>query len=163
MQEVDHWSDLKTALDRCATRVPLYRGVAAPEPGLPAEDACRRALERFPVLTKDRLRGAFPHKLVPDGVTLADAIKRREVSFVGTSGTTGERVQVLWHQPWWDEQERDGFRVNALTRDLVDRPGYCEAVLTTPVCSGNLCHVGRLSMDARTEGETLLFLNQTAD
>jgi phenylacetate-CoA ligase len=159
----EHWSDLRAALEHCATRVPLYRGVAEPESGLSAEEACRRLLERFPILTKDRLRGAFPHKLVPEGVVLADALKRREVSFVGTSGTTGERVQVLWHQPWWDAQERDGFQVHPLTRSLVDLPEYREAVLTTPVCSGNVCHQGRLAMEARTISDSLLFLNQTAD
>ncbi|HZU98951.1 MAG TPA: hypothetical protein VFF73_19745 [Planctomycetota bacterium] len=158
-----HWSDLSKALTHCATRVPLYRGLAVPESGVDVEGACRRALERFPILTKERLRGAFPHQLVPEGIVLAEALKKQEVSFVGTSGTTGERVQVLWHQPWWDAQERDGFRVHSLTHALVDDPGYCEAVLTTPVCSGNLCHVGKLSMDARTEGENLLFLNQTVD
>ncbi len=158
-----HWADLHEALTHCATRVPLYRGLPAPDRALDMEEACRRALEGFPILTKDRLRGAFPHKLVPDGVVLADALKKQEVAFVGTSGTTGERVQVLWHQPWWDAQERDGFRVNALTRSCVEQPGYKEAVLTTPVCSGNLCHVGRLSMEMRTLDENLLFLNQTAD
>lgn len=157
-----HWKDLRDALEHCATRVPLYRGVAAPAPEV-TEEACRNALARFPVLTKEGLRGAFPHKLVPDGVALNDALKTHEVSFVGTSGTTGERVQVLWHQPWWDAQETDGFLLNALTRSLVREPGYCEAVLTTPVCSGNLCHVGKLPMEARIEGDALLFLNQTAD
>lgn len=158
-----HWSDLRDALTHCATRVPLYRGLAAPEASHDLEAACRQALERFPILTKDRLRGAFPHKLVPDGVVLAEALKKQEVAFVGTSGTTGERVQVLWHQPWWDAQERDGFRVNATTRACVEQPGYCEAVLTTPVCSGNLCHVGRLTMEMRTLDDNLLFLNQTVD
>jgi phenylacetate-coenzyme A ligase PaaK-like adenylate-forming protein len=157
-----HWKDLRDALEHCATRVPLYRGVTAPAKDA-TEEACRRSLAHFPVLTKEHLRGAFPHKLVPDGVALADALKRHEVSFVGTSGTTGERVQVLWHQPWWDAQETDGFLLNALTRSLVREPGYTEAVLTTPVCSGNLCHVGKLSMEARLEGDALLFLNQTAD
>lgn len=158
-----HWSDLREALTHCATRVPLYRGLAAPESGNDAEAACRRALQGFPILTKDRLRGAFPHKLVPDGVVLAEALKKKQVEFVGTSGTTGERVQVLWHQPWWDAQERDGFRVNKLTRACIEQQGYCEAVLTTPVCSGNLCHVGRLTMEMRTLDEGLLFLNQTID
>ncbi len=158
-----HWTDLRAALTHCATRVPLYRGVAAPAGAGDVEVACRAALEGFPILTKDRLRGAFPHKLVPEGVVLAEALKQKQVEFVGTSGTTGERVQVLWHQPWWDAQERDGFRLNRLTRACVEQPGYCEAVLTTPVCSGNLCHVGKLPMAERELDEGILFLNQTVD
>src|SRR5204862_3225986 len=144
-------------------RVPLYRGIVGPDPDLPVEASAREALVRFPVLTKERLVRAFPHGLVPEDRSLPAALRAREVAFVGTSGTTGERVQVLWHQPWWDAQERDGFRVNRLTRDCIEQPGYCEAVLTTPVCSGNLCHVGRLTMEMRTLDEGLLFLNQTID
>lgn len=166
--EDEHWTELRVALERCATRVPLYKGVAPPDadvagPETTSEEACRRLLGRFPILTKEKLRAGFPHKLVPEGVALADALKRKEVSFVGTSGTTGERVQVIWHQPWWDAQERDGFQIHPLTRSLVDGEDYREAVLTTPVCSGNVCHQGRLSMEMRTEGDRLLFLNQTAD
>src|SRR5262249_35068721 len=142
----EHWSDLRVALERCATKVPLYKGVAVPEPTLSAADACEQLLPRFPILTKERLRGAFPHKLVPDGVVLAEALKKKDVSFVGTSGTTGERVQVLLYSPWYEAQERDGFRLNPLTRALVDRDDYREAVLTTPVCSGSVCHAGRLTM-----------------
>jgi phenylacetate-CoA ligase len=36
-------------------------------------------------------------------------------------------------------------------------------VLTTPVCSGNLCHVRALPMEERIDNERTLFLNQTVD
>lgn len=146
-----HWPGLQQALEHCAARVPLYRGVDA-----------AGGLAAFPVLTKARLRSAFPHQLVPEGERLPDAVKSGRVMFVGTSGTEGERVQVLWHQPWWDAQEVDGFAPHALAAMLVHQTGYKEAVLTTPVCSGNLCHVGKLPMADRIDGRTL-FLNQTAD
>lgn len=149
---------LRHALDHCARRVPLYRGVAPPAPDEPAG----AALARFPVLTKERLRGAFPHGLVPDGARLAEAIERGDVMFVGTSGTTAERVQVLWHAPWWSAQERDGFQPHPVAAAAVRSPGYREAVLATPVCSGTVCHVGRATMEERTH-EATLFLNEKAD
>jgi phenylacetate-coenzyme A ligase PaaK-like adenylate-forming protein len=157
------WQALHDALEHCARNVPLYRGIAGPDPELPVEASAREALVRFPVLTKERLVRAFPHGFVPEGRSLGAALKAREVAFVGTSGTTGERVQVLWHQPWWDAQERDGFRAHSLTRELVARDDYREAVLTTPVCSGNLCHVGRTPMQDRVDEGRTLFLNQTPD
>jgi phenylacetate-coenzyme A ligase PaaK-like adenylate-forming protein len=46
---------------------------------------------------------------------------------------------------------------------VVDRFDRREAVLTTPVCSGNLCHVGELSMGERIDAGRTLFLNQTVD
>lgn len=159
-----HWLELRETLEHCVTRVPLYRGVPrADDPSLPPEEHARAALSGFPVLTKERLRAAFPHQLVPEGVRLGEAVKSGAVRFVGTSGTEGERVQVLWHQPWWDAQELDGFAPHGLAGPLVREPGYREAVLTTPVCSGNLCHVGRLPMLQRVDEERVLFLNQTAD
>lgn len=139
--------------------MPLYRGLEAPR----ADESDGSALARFPVLTKERLRRAFPHGLAPEGAALPELLRTGELSFVGTSGTSGERVQVLWHQPWWDAQELDGFRLHRRSAAQVDRADYREAVLTTPVCSGNLCHVGALPMEARIEGGRTLFLNQTVD
>lgn len=152
-------SALLEVLDHCARRVPLYRDVAPPAPG----ETASAALARFPVLRRPRLLRAFPKELVPEGVSLSAALASGEISFVGTSGTGGERVQVLWSQPWWDTQELDGFAPHALAWAAVRGPGYREAVLTTPTCTGNLCHVGDLPMEARIDDDRVLFLNQKVD
>lgn len=151
-------SSLRATLDHCARHVPLYRAIEPPRAG--EDDAA--ALARFPVLGKEQLRRAFPHGLLPAGRTLAQALRDDGISFVGTSGTSGERVQVLWHPPWWEAQERAGYGYHRVARAAVARPDFREAVLTTPVCSGNLCHVGRLPFEERLDGHTL-FLNQTLD
>jgi phenylacetate-CoA ligase len=162
--DATHWTDLLDVLERCAGGVPLYESVVLPErePVTPAEHG-RRALASFPVLTRDRVRAAFPHGLVPKGESLKDALKRGEVALVGTTGTSGDRVQVLWHQPWWDAQDRDGFGPHPIAREVSAQASYREAVLTTPICSGTTCHASRLSMEERIEDDRLLFLNQTAD
>lgn len=152
-------TSLLEVLEHCVLKVPHYRGRDLPQPGESGE----RALARFPLLGKAELRRAFPHGLVPSDRSLANALRSGEVSFVGTSGTSGERVQVLWHQPWWDAQELDGFRLHATMAEVVASSQRREAVLTTPVCSGNLCHVAQLPMEERIEGERTLFLNQTVD
>lgn len=152
-------ASLLDVLDHCARKVPHYRGIEPPREG----ESVESALARFPLLDKAGLRRAFPHALVPSDRALAPALRSGEVSFVGTSGTSGERVQVLWHQPWWDAQELDGFRLHSVMQAVVDRAERREAVLTTPVCSGNLCHVGALPMDERIDGGRTLFLNQTVD
>jgi phenylacetate-CoA ligase len=150
---------LLDVLDHCARRVPHYRAIEPPRPG----EAPTAALARFPLLDKAALRRAFPHGLVPEGASLAQALRSGELSFVGTSGTSGERVQVLWQQRWWDAQELEGFGLHSSMAPHVVRAGFREAVLTTPVCSGNLCHVAALPMEARIEGGRTLFLNQTVD
>ena len=80
---------------------------------------------------------------------------------VATSGTSEDRLSVVWHQPWWDLSEREGARLNAVL-DRLFSDGHREAVLTSPVCAGTICHVGDASMEQRTSG-SLLFLNQTPD
>lgn len=152
-------ASLLEVLEHCARKVPHYRGIAPPRAG----ENASQALARFPLLDKAALRRAFPHALVPQDRELGAALRSGEISFVGTSGTSGERVQVLWHQRWWDAQELDGFRLHARMAAAVERFERREAVLTTPVCSGNLCHVGELAMDERVEGGRTLFLNQTID
>ena len=150
---------LRAVLEHCARRVPHYRGIEPPRAG--ESDAA--ALARFPLLDKAGLRRGFPQAFTPEGELLPELLRTGELALVGTSGTSGERVQVLWHQPWWDAQELDGFAAHALAGSLAGREGYREAVLTTPVCSGNLCHVGALPMEERIEGGRTLFLNQTVD
>lgn len=151
-------ASLLEVLEHCARKVPHYRGIAPPR----ADEDASQALARFPLLDKAALRRAFPHGLVPQDRELGPALRSGEVSFVGTSGTSGERVQVLWRQAWWDAQELDGFRLHERMAAVVERVERREAVLTTPVCSGNLCHVGELPMEQRIDGRTL-FLNQTVD
>ncbi|MFO1053056.1 MAG: hypothetical protein U1F36_12650 [Planctomycetota bacterium] len=158
-----HWVALRDTLVHATQRVPLYGGLSAPEHDADLERSCRAALAQFPLLDKAALRRAFPHRLLPAGESLAALLRDGVIEFVGTSGTTSERVQVLWHQPWWNAQERAGFALHPLTDRCCSRDDYREAVLTTPVCSGNLCHVGALPMAERVVDDHILFLNQTPD
>src|SRR4029077_3811983 len=77
---------------------------------------------------------------------------------------TEDRLNILWDRDWWLRQEERGMRTNP----LVDRAmgggfgRYKEAILTTPVCGGGVCHIGDLSYEERLE-EHRLFLNMRAD
>jgi phenylacetate-coenzyme A ligase PaaK-like adenylate-forming protein len=87
---------------------------------------------------------------------------RGVVEIIATSGTTENRLQVLWEWSWWDPQEREGMRLNRRIAEVM-APGaaFREAVLTSPVC-GATCHVGNLSREERTI-DGMLFLNQVTD
>ena len=80
---------------------------------------------------------------------------------VSTSGTAGERVSIVWNQAWWDRSEREAARLHPVL-DRIFSHLHREAVLTTPVCAGNMCHIGEAQMQERTVGN-LLFLNQSPD
>ena len=89
-------------------------------------------------------------------------MERGEVEIISTSGTTEDRLQLLWEWTWWDPQERAAMRLNGTIGKAMLAARFSEAVLTTPVCGGALCHIGDVSREDRTV-DGMLFLNQTQD
>jgi phenylacetate-CoA ligase len=155
----DHDQAVAQALDRATRLVPFYRsrGSASLDPALPA--AAR--LAAMPVLRKRDLRTRSHTEFVSSDRTVATGISQGDVEIVTTSGTTEDRVSIVWHQPWWDLSERESLQLNAHTCAIP--PGTVrEAVLTTPLCTGAICHTGDVPREERTLGR-LLFLNQKND
>jgi len=155
----NHQALCAMTLQRALAEAPFYRSWKDKDPG-----SARPLDERFaalPVLTRRDVRAH-----VPDGFMWAAQRESRglatgEAEIVTTSGTSGERLSVVWHQPWWDGSEREAARLHATLQEIWSAP-HREAVLTTPVCGATACHVGDASMAERTLG-TLLFLNQSDD
>lgn len=156
----DHLQHLQVALDEALQGAPYYSRWKSRDanPGAPILERLRA----LPTLSRKDLRLAFPKGLTPAGRDLKQAIDDGEVEIVATSGTTDDRVQVLWWQPWWDKQEEEQYRTgHALSRAIWEHQ-FKEAVLTTPVCSAGVCHIGDAPMQERTLGR-MLFLNQKTD
>lgn len=149
------------ALDRALADVPFYQSWRPLDPGVTLPAA--RRLAALPMVTKRDLRAHMPEGFVPRSRNFAAAVAAGEVELVTTSGTTEDRSSVVWHQPWWDASEHAAARLHPALARLAAAPSPPrEAVLTTPLCGGNLCHVGELSMAERTLGR-LLFLNRQPD
>lgn len=147
------------ALDEALTAVPFYRGWRERDPGPPRPLAERMAA--LPVLSRKDLRAHVPDGFVRDGLRVREGFASGKIELVTTSGTTAERVSVVWHQSWWDRSLREAARGHPAL-DRVYGGTYREAVLTSPMCTGNLCHVGELPAAERTLGN-MLFLNQEID
>lgn len=140
--------------------VPLYAGrPAAPTADDPAAIAAWLAAQ--PTIAKRELRRGFPKSMVRKSCDLKDAMHKGLVEIIATSGTTENRLQVLWEWSWWDPQEREAMRINSRVAAAM-KEGFREAVLTTPVCGGSTCHIGTLTREERTV-DGMLFLNQVAD
>ena len=115
-------------------------------------------LAQLPVMSKKEIRSNFDC-LLADNVDVSSKLKDEKYRLAHTSGTTGERLQVLSdmtlsrvppnYKELWDL---------SITDDLPKT-----AVLTTPTCSGTECHLGKSSMEDRTRDNSLLFLNSTTD
>jgi phenylacetate-coenzyme A ligase PaaK-like adenylate-forming protein len=90
------------------------------------------------------------------------AMRNELVTLLATSGTTSDRLQVIWEWSWWDPQEREAMRLNGRIARAMQRPDWREAVLTTPACGAGACHFGSQTAAERSV-DGILFFNESAD
>ena len=90
--------------------VPLYRDRPKPPVDPTAVDLW---LSQLPPVGKRELRRGFPKSLVREHQDLSAAMRAEQVTLLATSGTTSDRLQVIWEWSWWDPQEREAMRLNA--------------------------------------------------
>jgi phenylacetate-CoA ligase len=155
----DYAGTCAAELDQALTRVPFYQSWQTLDPGRAVPVWSRYAA--LPAVTKRDLRAHMPRGFVPRDRDLRAAVESGEVELVSTSGTTEDRSSIVWYQPWWDASEQAAALLHTGLDSVIDGTQR-EAVLTTPLCAGNVCHVGELTMEERTLGR-LLFLNQKPD
>ena len=154
-----HWRRVGEETRRMVAEVPLYRD--RPKP--PADpNALRAWLAHLPAVGKRDLRKGFPKSLVRQNQDLHAAMQDQQVTLLATSGTTADRLQVIWEWSWWDPQEREAMRLNAQIARSMSRAEFREAVLTTPACGAGVCHFGSQTVAERSI-DGMLFLNESAD
>jgi phenylacetate-CoA ligase len=154
-----HWRRVGDETRRMVAEVPLYRDRPEP-PADPTE--VDRWLAGVPPVGKRELRRGFPKALVRQHQDLHAAMLLEQVTLLATSGTTSDRLQVIWEWSWWDPQEREAMRLNARIARAMQRPDYREAVLTTPACGAGTCHFGSQTAEERSI-DGILFFNENAD
>jgi len=154
-----HWRRVSDETRQMVAEVPLYRN--RPEP--PADPATvDRWLSQIPAVGKRELRKGFPKALLRQDQDLHSAMQDEKVTLLATSGTTADRLQVIWEWSWWDPQEREAMRLNARIRTAMAHAEFREAVLTTPACGAGTCHFGSQTMAERSI-DGMLFLNESDD
>jgi phenylacetate-CoA ligase len=154
-----HWRRVGEETRRMVAEVPLYHDLPAPPVDPSAVDAW---LALLPTVGKRDLRKGFPKSLVRQDQDLHSAMQDEQVTLLATSGTTADRLQVIWEWSWWDPQEREAMRLNALIARSMQQADYREAVLTTPACGGGTCHIGRRTVAERNI-DGMLFFTESGD
>lgn len=148
------------AIVRAATEIPFYskRG------GVARGDTLAQTLSGMPILFKKDVRAALPKAWVTKDRDTRAELLSGSLELVETSGSTEERLRILWDKGWWLRQEARAMRTNSLVARAMDSVGspYKEAILTTPVCGGGVCHTGDLTFEERLD-EPHLFLNMRPD
>ncbi|MGD0744655.1 MAG: hypothetical protein ABSA45_05830 [Verrucomicrobiota bacterium] len=138
---------------------PLYHDSLAPVENHFVEPDTLAGFRRLPLLAKSKMRNGFPHNFLPEGQTLERLLAKKLVEVEHTSGTSEERLPVIFGRGWWDEQEERALRLNAfVARVLDDHPDARRATLVPPACNGLTCPTVWMSREQRTVGNTL-FVN----
>src|SRR5206468_9435927 len=91
----EHWARVRDEVARTSEEVPLYAGRAAP-PASADPEAIAAWLASLPTIAKRDLRRGFPKSMVRKSCDLKDAMQKGLVEIIATSGTTENRLQVLW-------------------------------------------------------------------
>jgi phenylacetate-CoA ligase len=140
-------STLTTLLPRWR-QAPLYR------------DTLVGAFHQFPIIGKAELRRNFPANFLRPDQNLDAMVADQSVELEHTSGSSEERVAVLFARGWWNEQEARVLRLNGEVAWVLDEfPHARRATLVPPVCNGLVCFSNFTSKTSRTVGSTL-FVNQ---
>ena len=157
MREGERAEGLRELLEFATERVRYYRD--RKEAYAPSEVRSQEDLQRLPLMRRSDLRAHFPDGLVADGLDVPALLEAGALELAASSGTTGERVQVL------SDMNVDSVPPNY--EELWELPPSEEtpktAVFTTPLCLGNQCHLGRATYEERLRAGATLYLNSTED
>ena len=127
--------------------VPLYRESLARHSG---------GLTGLPMITKRERRAGFPTNFLSSSRSLDDLVASQIVELEHTSGTSEDRLPVIFGRGWWNEQEERALRLNKLVARVLDKhPNARRATLTSPACNGLTCPTVWMSQTQRTIGNTL--------
>jgi len=139
--------------------VPFYRNLLAPEGDHSIETDAPAKFQQLPLLAKHEIRDGFPRNFLPVGQTLETLVENELVELEQTSGTSEERLPVIFGRGWWNEQEERALRLNRFVAAVLDgHPNARRATLVPPACNGLTCPTAWMSREQRTVGNTL-FVN----
>jgi phenylacetate-CoA ligase len=154
----ERFADVKAAVVHAFDNVPLHHQRLQQAGVSPDDLQSASDLQRIPPLTKADVRKNFPDGLVARGVDVKQLLADGSVTIGATSGTSDERLQVLfdWTKGGLPERARELWNLSA------DESLATGAVFTTPLCAGFECHLGATTPAQRTRGVTLT-LNSSND
>jgi phenylacetate-CoA ligase len=127
-------------------QVPVYRDALA---------RTQFALADLPVITKREMRTGFPGNFLASERLLDELLAQQQIELEHTSGTSEDRLPVIFGRGWWNEQEERALRLNNFVARVLDaHPQARRATLTAPACNGLTCPTVWMSPAQRTIGNT---------
>jgi phenylacetate-CoA ligase len=133
---------------------PLYREVLADCP-----EAGPECFQKLPLLGKTGMRENFPRNFLGAEASLEALQEKNLIELEHTSGTTSDRLLVIFGRGWWDAQEQRALRLNTtIARVLDEFPNARRATITSPSCNGLTCPTVWMSREQRVINQSL-FVN----
>lgn len=158
IREAAQAAQLEARLSRWRN-VPLYRERLASAEQRSPQSARRVRFHQLPFITKREMRAGFPDKFLNSGRTLENLLAQQIVELEHTSGTSGDRLPVMFGRGWWNEQEERALRLNPFVAGVLnEHPNARRATITSPACNGLTCPTVWQSRSQRTIGNAL-FVN----
>jgi phenylacetate-CoA ligase len=155
---LDYYRLSLDALDTALTEISAYASWRSYDPG--PEFSVDYRYRAMPFLTKNDIRNFTAKSFVPPGLDLQKGLDSGEISYVDTSGTTGDKVTNIWNQKWWDASERASWQLNSHAARLAtgDHP---EAILVNPLNVGIPSDTADLPMESRRLARFLYLSERT--
>ena len=158
IREAAQAAELEARLPRWRA-VPLYRERLATAENRFPESGSSASFDQLPFITKREMRAGFPEKFLNSGRTLETLLAEEVVELEHTSGTSEDRLPVMFGRGWWNAQEERALRLNPfVARVLDEHPNARRATITSPACNGLTCPTVWQSRSQRTLGHSL-FVN----
>ena len=135
---------------------PLYRDALT-------HAGCREAgpecFQKLPLLGKPAMRENFPRNFLGESASLEALQEKNLIELEHTSGTTSDRLPVIFGRGWWDAQEERALRLNPVVAKILDEfPHARRATITSPSCNGLTCPTVWMSREQRVINRSL-FVN----
>src|SRR5882724_10909597 len=155
IRETNQFSQLEELLPRWR-EVPLYRDSIVRADCKQADFDC---FQRLPLMAKPEMRNNFPQNFLPAGQTIEMLLEKNLIELEHTSGTTAERLPVIFGRGWWNAQEERALRLNGYIAQVLDEhPAARRVTITSPSCNGLTCPTAWMSCEQRVIGNAL-FVN----
>ncbi|HEY4414274.1 MAG TPA: hypothetical protein VGO57_01170 [Verrucomicrobiae bacterium] len=115
--------------------------------------------KKLPLIAKREMRTDFPRNFLPGNETVESLLEKNLIELEHTSGTSEERLPVIFARGWWNAQEEVALRLNDFVAGvLAAHPQIRRATITSPACNGLTCPTIWMSREQRTIGNAL-FVN----
>jgi phenylacetate-CoA ligase len=146
----------RKTLESALKEIPGYASWRRFDPGPQA--ALDERYAALPALTKQDLRDNFPAGFISRGHDLEKGLASGAVEFAQTSGSTDDRVTLVFNRSWWEASERAAWKLNRHVGRVADG-SHLEVVLASPRCVGPGFSATPLTVAERTIGRHL-YVNQ---